>query len=189
MGYSQIELDDVQAKWNFRFPPDLIELLRERRPLVNDPQCFDWIAAEPKLIKYWFDWPFEGYWKTVQRRGIWWPEWGERPRRFGEQREKLRAIFADAPTLVPLVAHRFIPDEPSEPGNPVFSVFHSDIVHYGANLRDWLTREFRTLGGGLPPWPPIKEIRFWGDAVRHFADQSRMLPGWPSAHSKGSTAR
>lgn len=188
MGYSQIELDDVQAKWDLRFPPDLIELLRECRPLVDHQECFDWVTAEPKLIKFWLDWPFEGYWRTVQRAGAWWPEWGERPRKFGEQREKLRGIFANAPTLIPLLGHRFIPDEPSETGNPVFSVFHSDIVYYGANLLDWLARECWT-GGPASPWPPVKEIRFWSDAVRHFNDQSRMLKGgWPDRR-KGTAGR
>lgn len=179
MGYSQTELDDAQARWNLRFPPDLVELLRERRPLIEYRDSFDWVASDPKVIKFWLDWPFEGYWRTVQRSGAWWPEWGERPQRLGEQREKLRGIFADAPTLIPLSGHRFLPDEPYEPGNPVFSVFHSDIVHYGPNLTCWLALE-----GAAPeptrPWPPIRDIRFWGDAVRHFDDQSKMLPGgWP----------
>lgn len=189
MGYSQTELDDVQAKWNLRFPPDLIELLRERRPLIDHRDCFDWVTADPKLIRFWLDWPFEGYWRTVQRSGAWWPEWGERPRRLGEQREKLRGIFADAPTLIPLCGHSFIPDEPGETGNPVFSVFHSDIVHYGANLLDWLARE--CWEPGAPPNRPlqlIREIRFWGDAVRHSNDASKMLPGgWP--RRKGTIKR
>jgi hypothetical protein len=45
-GYTEGELDDVQSKWDIRFPPDLVDLLRERRPLVNDKKCFDWITAD-----------------------------------------------------------------------------------------------------------------------------------------------
>jgi len=141
MGYSQAELDDVQAKWKLRFPPDLAELLREHRPFVDDPQCFDWVTANPDLIRERLTWPFESYWVGVQRHGIWWPEWGGKPVSSADQRHKLQAIFSDAPKLIPLLSHRYIPEEPFENGNPVFSVFYSDIIHYGANLLDWMERE------------------------------------------------
>ncbi|CCE04373.1 hypothetical protein BRAS3843_1060040 [Bradyrhizobium sp. STM 3843] len=32
-GYTQIELDDAQAKFGLVFPPDLVALLRDRRPV------------------------------------------------------------------------------------------------------------------------------------------------------------
>src|SRR5262252_296177 len=53
-GYSQDELDDVQAKWRLRFPPDLIDRLRERRPLLvgdTDPRSFDWVKLGKELRK------------------------------------------------------------------------------------------------------------------------------------------
>jgi hypothetical protein len=170
MGYSQTELDNVQAKWGLRFPPDLAEMLLERRPLIDDPLCFDWVTAEPEVIKERLAWPFGSYWKRVRDAGYWWPEWGEKPGPEGDPRAKLRGIFERAPKLISLLAHRYIPEEPQERGNPVFSVFGADIIHYGADLVDWMERE--TIWWGRKPWPPIKEIRFWGQAVRYGNDLS-----------------
>ena len=51
----------------------------------------------------------------------------------------------------------------------------SDIIHYGANLIDWLERERGGLQCQVRPWPPIKEIRFWGQAVRYGEDESSIV--------------
>ena|SRR5690242_18252001 len=79
VGYSEAELDDVQAKWGLHFPRDVIDCLREHRPLIDDPQCFNWVTADPEHIRERLAWPFESYWRSVERHGLWWPEWGERP--------------------------------------------------------------------------------------------------------------
>ena len=80
MGYSQAELDEVQAKWRLRLPPDLIEFLRERRLLIDSPECFDWVTADPGTIRERLAWPFETYWRSVERHELWWPEWeSDRP--------------------------------------------------------------------------------------------------------------
>lgn len=171
MGYTQSELDDVQAKWDLRFPPDLIELLRHRRPLINNESCFDWITADPRLIAERLAWPFESYLFSLEEGGHWWPEWGDRAASPVDRRNQLHAIFAQAPPLIPLSGHRYIPQEPLEIGNPVFSVYGADIIHYGADLRDWIERE--CAGWIVKPWPPIKEIRFWSDAVRYFSGGPR----------------
>jgi hypothetical protein len=175
VGYSEAELDDVQARWGLHFPRDVIDCLRDHRPLIDDPQCFDWVTADPEHIRERLAWPFESYWCSVERHGLWWPEWGERPISLGDQKEKLRGIFEDAPKLIPLVSIRYIPDEPHESGNPIFSVMATDIIHVGANLTDWLERERRRLQPKQGPWPSIKEIRFWGQAVRYMQDENSII--------------
>jgi len=174
-GYSVAELDDVQAKWGLRFPPDLTERLRERRLVVDAADCFDWLKADAKHIRKLLAWPFESYWGSVERHEVWWPEWGERSRSLADQKEKLRGIFAHAPKLIPLVRLRYIPDEPHESGNPIFSVMATDIIHLGANLNHWLEREGGGWRGEVKPWPPIKEIRFWGQAVRYGDDEGSIV--------------
>jgi hypothetical protein len=67
------------------------------------------------------------------------------------------------PQLVPLVGHRYIPSEPSEAGNPVFSIHQSDVIYYGVDLAHYFERE---LGASSRPIAgPIKHIRFWSDLV------------------------
>ncbi len=166
MGYSQSELDEIQAQWNLRFPPDLIDLLREQRPLLGEsPGSFDWLLSDPATIQRNLDGPFEGFWFDVDHNDdLWWPEWGDKPIPRGEQRERLKEIFGVAPRLIPLYSNRYIPQEPLEVGNPVFSIVQMDIICYGSDLSDWIERERR--GWSTKPWRPIKEIRFWSEALR-----------------------
>jgi hypothetical protein len=146
------------------FPPDLIDLLREHRPLLDGRSSFDWVLSEPAIIQRHFDWPFESFWFDVEHAQAWWPEWGEKPSNLAEQRDRLKQIFAEAPKLIPLCGHRYIPAEPFERGNPVLSVYQMDVVCYGTDLQDWIERE--KGGWSSKPWRRIKEIRFWSEALR-----------------------
>jgi hypothetical protein len=163
MGYSQGELDDIQARWGLRFPPDLCALLGEQRPLGQGPGVFDWVRSDAESIRSRIAWPFESFWFDVENSDVWWPEWGERPVDPRDQCERLREVFAAAPRLIPLLGHRYLPEEPCESGNPVFSVYQTDVIHYGADLADWLLRENGAYDQA--PWPAIKPIRFWSLAV------------------------
>lgn len=159
-GYTQSELDDVQAKWNLRFPPDLAALYLEQRSVIpND--TFDWIDTPEDKIRGMIGWPLEGFLFDVQA-GLWWPDWGERPSSPSDAEDRFRAIFATAPKLIPIHDHRCIPEEPHEAGNPVFSVWQMDVIHYGANLAHYVTVETRA---GTDEWPAMKEIPFWTRAV------------------------
>jgi hypothetical protein len=164
MGYTANEIDDIQAGWRLRFPPDLVVLLRERRRPLEGPGAFDWIKGDPDMIRARLDWPIETFWFDVEHNGVWWPDWGEKPAAVADQRAVFEAALARAPRLIPLFGHRYIAEEPFESGNPVFSVHQSDIICYGANLADWLMRE--RDGYDAAPWPPIKTIRFWSDALQ-----------------------
>jgi hypothetical protein len=164
MGYSLSELEEVQSKWGLRFPPDLIELLREHRPLIGGRGSFDWLLSEPSVIQDRLDWPFELFWFDVEKNESWWPEWGEKPAGVTGQRDRLKEIFNSAPKLIPLFGHRYIPAEPFEIGNPVLSVYQMDVICYGTDLDDWLRREQH--GWASRPWGNIKEITFWSEVLR-----------------------
>jgi hypothetical protein len=69
--------------------------------------------------------------------------------------------------LIPIYRHRMMPDEPLSPGNPVFSVHQTDIIHYGFDLADYLRCEFNLPG--REPWPTqVRTIRFWD--IERFQD-------------------
>jgi hypothetical protein len=65
------------------------------------------------------------------------------------------------------LAHRYIPEEPHERGNPVLSVYQSDIIYYGADLDDYFRREldFALDPQGARPLTPKRRIRFWSDLI------------------------
>jgi hypothetical protein len=169
-GYSRSELDAAQEKFGLLFPPDLHALLREKRP----PNGHDWTGDE-EPIRRMLAWPLEGLLFDVEQNGLWWPEWGERPKSETERAEIVASVVAAAPKLIPVYGHRFIPEEPHEGGNPVFSVYQSDIILYGTNLENYLENEFSRphryrLGGEAKP------IRFWSDAVERAWDPAYQLP-------------
>jgi hypothetical protein len=168
-GYTQDELDDIQAKWSLRFPPDLVALYRERRLVIDHPEhaymnSFDWLTEPDKKIRDALDWPLEGFLFDVAH-GLWWPEWGGMPETLPERREKFLAIFAEAPKLIPISGHRCIPETPHEAGNPVFSVWQMDVICYGADLAHYIRHEMLTDWDAEADWPPIKTIPFWSRAV------------------------
>ena len=169
-GYSQSELDTAQQRFGLRFPPDLAALLRDRRV----PGGPDWTGDE-ESIRRMLAWPLEGLLFDVEKSGLWWPEWGERPPGEVERAEIVTTAVRAAPKLIPIYSHRYIPEEPHEPGNPVFSVSQSDIILYGSKLQNYFENEFsqphryRIVG-------EVRRIRFWSDAVERAWDDTYRLP-------------
>ncbi len=99
----------------------------------------------------------------VENNDLWWPTWGERPVTAEARAAVLRDVVSEAPRLVPLVSHRYLPCEPNESGNPVFSIYQSDAIYYGVDLIDYFEREFGNKTG--PVVGPVKPIRFWSELV------------------------
>ncbi|WP_197086969.1 hypothetical protein [Bradyrhizobium sp. LTSPM299] len=46
-----------------------------------------------------------------------------------------------------MLGHRYLPEQPHESGNPVFLIFYTDAIYYGANLNDYFEREFNWACG------------------------------------------
>lgn len=156
-GYRPDELREAQDRYGVRFPPDLVELLLDRRPVDG----WDW-RTDDAGIRRALEHPLIGLLYDLEHNDLWWPEWGERPPSAGERAEVLTAIVDAAPRLIPLIGHRYIPEQPHESGNPVFSVMQSDIIYYGANLHQYLNNEFHEpcqIG-------KTREIAFWSEMVR-----------------------
>ena len=184
MGHSQAEIDDAQARWGLRFPPDLVDLLHEHRTLPVRPPgklgSFTCMDVRPEVIRNWLDWPLNTFCDHLRHNPEqWWPEWGARPADEETRRSVVKSVLDIAPRMIPILGHRLLPEDPCETRNPVFSVAGTDTIYFGANLNDWLSRELAEPGTGhLLPWPAIKPIRFWADAVRHgpFSEDSGQAP-------------
>jgi len=157
-GYTQTELDDAQQRFGLVFPPDLVALLRDRRPIDGH------VWTDEAAIRRMLAWPLEGLLFDVENNNLWWPEWGIKPADPDSRAEVLRSVVSRAPKLIPLISHRYLPEEPHEAGNPVFSVYQADVIYYGTDLEDYFEREF--LGFTHRPWPDqIKHIPFWSELV------------------------
>ena len=160
-GLTNAEVAAVEARYEFRFPPDLLAFLQAGLP--QGERFPDWRSGTESSLRNWFDLPREGIVFDVEHNAFWLDEWGQRPPRLAEALRVADQLIAAAPRLVPIYAHRMMPTEPHLPGNPVFSVHQTDIIIYGINLRAYLVREFlaREDEDVLPNFNNTRPIKFW----------------------------
>jgi hypothetical protein len=159
-GYTRSQLDEAQDRYDLRFPPDLIDLYLEKRPA--DGYAWD---TEDARIREMLEWPYDLLLFDVEH-GFWWPDWGERPEIAEHRAEVLRSALRQVSRLIPIIAHRFVPETPDERGNPVFSMHGFDTIYYGADLTDYFQRELHpALFPGVPLPGEVRRIPFWSDIV------------------------
>jgi hypothetical protein len=160
-GLTEHEFLRVEQRFGFKFPPDLRAFLAIGLPVSH--QWVDWRNADQAAIRKRFDWPLEGICFDIEHNRFWLDEWGERPADLQEAFDVARRAVAEAPVLIPICSHRYIPADPSEPGNPVFSVYQTDIIYYGADLMDYLQNEFSYYFGrtGYAMTKVPRRVRFW----------------------------
>jgi len=161
-GLSDEEVARVEHDFGFRLPVDLRELLQTLLPVGEDFP--DWRSDSRLPIEKRLNWPVEGLLFDVERQQLWIPDWGDRPASPEAAVALARERLEDVPRLIPIYGNRYLPAEPSEPGNPVFSIQQSDIICYGADLASYLQAEF-----GVPDPNPIPRrpriIRFWSQLL------------------------
>jgi hypothetical protein len=170
-GFSEVELRLAEDRYGFRFPPDLRDLLRLRRL----PHGYDWSSGFD-AIDHALKAVGQGIVFDVEHNGVWWREWGPRPASEDERAVVVAEQVQQAPQLIPLRGHRFMPAQPSEAGNPVFSISQMDIIYYGANLIDYLSNEY----GSPPAYRLDGDIRFtpfWSTAVERAYGPEAMWDG------------
>jgi len=68
------------------------------------------------------------------------------------------------PRLIPILGHRYISGDPCEAGNPVWSMWQSDIIVYGAGLGEYFDREFINPPPRTSPGQ-TKDIPFWSEFI------------------------
>jgi hypothetical protein len=164
-GLSASEISVIERAHSFSFPPDLKDFLMYALPVSKG--WVDWRRASTTEIRDRLNWPIEGMCFDIEHNVFWLDAWGPRPADNQSAFELARKAVAIAPRLIPVCGHRYLPDRPSEQGNPVFSVYQTDLIYYGANLFDFLCNEF-SYHFGRPEYAVTGEIRrieFWSDLV------------------------
>lgn len=184
-GLTDAEVTDVEHTYDFRFPPDLRFVLQYALPVAPEGRRYSWInwREDPEeWIRERFDWPAEGICFDIEHDNFWMERWGPRPARLDDAFRIARDHIRQEPKLVPIHSHRYLPEEPFLPGNPVFSVLQTDIVYYGYDLATHFACEFRVRGAvdweypvPVPEWAAQspRPIRFWSDLVILNREDSR----------------
>lgn len=166
-GLTSEEVELVQQKFGLIFPLDLRQLLQ--RALPASPGFCNWRHAlqSQKVADSIFarlNSPLEGIQFDIKNNGFWVAGWGRKPATTTEQFAVANQQLSTYPQLIPIYSHRYIPSQPNIEGNPVFSVYQTDIIYYGYDLPSYLANEF---GFALSRnfeilTEPRHEIEFWG---------------------------
>lgn len=156
-----------------------VEEHKQSMALENGPSFYNWLTDAPAIEER-LAWLWEGLQFDVEYNDLWLPSWGPKPATLEEQKTRVRELVEEAPRLIPVFGHRYLLAEPCAAGNPVFSVYQSDIIVYGADLRDYLLFEFTGLLGldakALEReirarinkrFPDYQGVPFWGELLTH----------------------
>jgi hypothetical protein len=181
-GLSAKEVAACEARFGFRFPPDLRAFLENALPVSiesdDDGNTFpNWRSGDEGKLRERVNWPFEGMAFDIENNQFWLEDWGRRPSSLADAIAVARRHVDAAPKLIPVFSHRYVPDEPEMADNPVISVYQTDIIYYGNNLWDYFEEEFGphpkgSYSGQLYAartseqyHPGHRHIRFWSDLV------------------------
>lgn len=163
-GLTNDEVAAAEAALGTRFPPDLATLLRHALP--RGERFPDWREPGSAHIKDAMAWPADGICFDIEHDDFWLPEWGERPASLEDAKARAREEVARAPVLIPIHAHRYLPAAPCREGNPVFSVWQTDVIVYGMDLPSYLHAEFGVPNPFDEPEYPPREIELWCELER-----------------------
>jgi hypothetical protein len=157
-GLSDAEVGTIEAEFAFDLPPDLRQLLQTALP--SGRHFPDWRSGERAVLWERLRWPIDGICFDIEHANFWFDGWGARPSSLEQAKETARNHVASAPKLIPIYSHRYIPASPHLAGNPVYSVYQTDIIYFGFDLSDYLSREFG-ISNPLPRPECPRSIEFW----------------------------
>jgi hypothetical protein len=164
-GLTNSEIKNIEHEFGFRFPPDLAEFLSYALP-VSD-KFINWRSSQKEVVLERLAWSADGICFDIEHNDFWLKEWGPRPVLLADAFTVARSMVNSAPKLIPIYAHRYVPDRPNLAGNPVFSVYQTDIIYYGHDLYNYLECEFYQWFGPVEPElkGELRKIEFWFDIV------------------------
>lgn len=175
-GLNDAEFDRVEAAYGFEFADDHRAFLAAGLPLNSGlpaappgvtaahPRPWpDWRGGEPDGLRASLGRPVEGALFDVRHNRLWLPEWGARPADPDAAVETAGRRLATVPRMVPVYGHRYLPAGRGGWGHPVLSIWQTDIAYYGADLADWVAREF---GGTGSTRRPRATVGFWSRFLR-----------------------
>ena len=163
-GLSSKEIDEIESFYSIHFPPDLRDFLKTGLPVSNG--FINWrdrCIANAKTIEDIIAWPLEGMLYDIEHNAFWYECWGDRPANMADALSVCKEAYKKVPQLIPIYSHRYIPSEPNETGNPVFSVYQTDIIYYGEDLLSYFEVEFLGKNQGDINEKSIRKIEFWSD--------------------------
>jgi hypothetical protein len=164
-GLTNEEYRTITLMFGISFPCDLKCFLQTALPVSTG--FVNWRMAindkkERDYINRCLAWPLEGILFDIKNNSFWDDEWGEKNNNIENQVRIVEQYYKRYPALIPIYLHRYIPSLPVEKGNPVFSVYQTDIIYYGNDLISYFCNEFKIILSEYKAPEIPKYIEFWG---------------------------
>jgi hypothetical protein len=159
-GLSDTEFARIEDEFGFRFADDHRALLAAGLPTGRGWP--DWRSPDRQTIRDRLAAPVEGVLFDVAQSDFWYGGWGPRPHSPEEAVEVARRYLMTVPRMIPVYSHRYLPAALND--HPVLSIYQTDIVLYGNDLRDWIAREFK-IGAASEPPGRRPTVPFWRDLL------------------------
>lgn len=165
-GMSPKEINEIEKLYNIHFPCELKSFYSIGIPVSSG--FYNWRNTNEEntqLIKNILKSPIKGLKSDLEAGDFWCEDWGGKPVVLEEAENRLLMYYNDAPKMIPIYSHRYMPYIPKVTEIPVFSIMQSDIVLYGENLISYFEVEF-----GLKKYNDILQANF-----RHIDFWSNLL--------------
>ena len=141
-GLTRDEISSIELRYNIHFPKSLRDFLMQALPVSNG--FYNWRDSSAEKIRYI---------KEAIARPM--------------ETLKELAEESNAPVLIPVYAHRYMPMVDAE-NPPILSVHGTDIIYYGENLLDYLDVEFGTKKQEDIAFDRIQPVPFWSEIMERF---------------------
>ena len=164
-GLSAEEFKKIESVYGISFPEKWKELLMMVLPISKGFYNWrDFSTENISYIKSILNQPFEGiagYANEVE----WCEQWGDSPGDSEKIAIEVKWRLRDAPKLIPVYSHRFVPMiDSNDP--PVLSVHGTDVIRYGNDLEDYFRREFlKAKKNNTQLAEEIEFIPFWSEIM------------------------
>lgn len=159
-GLTEAEFSRIEDEFGFHFAADHRAFLAAGLP--SGRGWPDWRGPDREALRDRLAAPVEGVLFDVAENDFWYEGWGPRPPRPDEAVHTARRYLLTVPRMIPLYSHRYLPAGLSD--HPVLSIYQTDVILYGANLGDWLHREFG-IGPASADQGSRPTVPFWRDLV------------------------
>ncbi|MFG3480034.1 hypothetical protein QRN89_10620 [Streptomyces chengbuensis] len=172
-GLTDAEFAHIEGEYGFEFADDHRAFLAAGLPVNTPPEegqtwarpWPEWRGGDPDKLRARLRRPIEGVLFDV-KNGFWHEAWGERPADETAALAEARLHLAEAPVMVPVYGHRYLPAGRGAFGHPVLSMWQTDIIYYGTDLADYIHQEFEEGRGRVnEEWSPKATAPFWRDLV------------------------
>ncbi|WP_181802489.1 hypothetical protein [Streptomyces shenzhenensis] len=173
-GLTTAEFARIEREYGFQFADDHRAFLAAGLPVNVPPEegqtwsrpWPEWRGGDLDSLRRQLAWPVDGVLFDVEHSGFWYEGWGERPPDDAAALDAARRHLAQAPVLVPVYAHRYLPAGRGSFGHPVLSMWQTDIIYYGLGLVDYMHQEFDEARGEVDEsWHPRATVPFWRDLL------------------------